>query len=166
MTDTPTRTKNAERQRRWRLNNPEAAAQAAKDSRDRKAGKARRPVQVVVELTLGEAALLKEHLSADSMEYPEHATLEDMARELLLGHALWWKEGGDEEVETVDKPRWDTLIEACYAHCGCPTPDSMTDAQRGEVPCLWRECAAAEGKAIRNVAGHDLSKEITKRAHP
>ena len=38
--------KNAERQRRWRENHPEAAAQAAKDIRDRKAGMARRPVRV------------------------------------------------------------------------------------------------------------------------
>ena len=35
----------------------------------------------------------------------------------------------------------------------------MTDAQREETPCLWRECAAT-GKAARNVAGHDLSKQI------
>ena len=153
---------NAERQRRWRENHPEAAAQAIRDSRARKTGMAPRPVRVVVKLTPGEAALLKEHLSADSMEYPAHATLEDMARELVLSTVLWWKEG--DNVEPVDKPRFDTLLEACHAQCDCPTPDSMTDAQRGEVPCLWRECAAT-GKAVRNVAGHDLSKEI-KRTHP
>ena len=152
---------NAERQRRWRENNPEAANQAAKDSRSRKAGKAERPVRVVVELTPGEAALLKEHLTADSLEYPEHATLEDMAREVVLSTVLWWKEG--DNVEPVDKPRFDTLSEACHAQCDCPAPDNLTLMQRGETPCLWRECAAAEGKAIRNVAGHDLSKEI-KRA--
>ena len=159
-----TRTKNAERQRRWRLNNPEAAAQAARDSRARRAGTARRPVRVVVELTPGEAALMKEYLTADSKEYPEHATLEDMARSLLLGHALWWEEGGDEDVLPVVMPRWDTLLEACNSQCGCPTPDSLLPTQREEAPFLWRECEAA-GKAARNVAGHDLSKEI-KRPHP
>ena len=120
----------------------------------------------MVELTPGEAALLKEHLIAESKEYPEHATLEDMARAELLGTPLWWKEGGNNDVETVDKPRWDTLIEACNSQCGCPTPDNLnlTLTQREETPCLWRECAAT-GKATRNVAGHDLSKEI-KRTHP
>ena len=127
---------------------------------------ARRPVQVVLEFTPGEAALLKECLleNKEFREYPDHSTLEDMARGLLLGHPLWWKEGGDADVPPVDMPRWDTLLEACMARCVCPTPDSMTDAQRGEVPCLWRECEA-QGKARRNVAGHDLSKEI-KRTHP
>ena len=152
---------NAERQRRWRQNNPEAAAQAASDSRARKAGKARRPVRVVVELTPGEVALLKEGLAADHKEYPRHATLEDMARGLLLGHSLWWKEGGDADVLPVVMPRWETLLGGCTARCDCPTPDSMTDAQRGEIPCLWRECEAA-GEARRNVAGHDLSKEIKR----
>ena len=152
---------NAERQRRWRENHPDAAAQSIRDSRARKAGMAPRPVRVVMELTPGEAALMKESLTADSKEYPEHATLEDMARSLLLSHSLWWKEVGDDDDEAVDKPRWDMLLAACNARCDCPAPDSMTDAQRGEVPCLWRECAAT-GKAARNVAGHDLSKEIRR----
>ena len=162
---------NAERQRRWRENNPEAANQAAKDSRSRKAGKAERPVKVVVELTVGEAALLKEY-AADDGPYPEHATLEDAARSLVLGHVLWWKDvpkelqtGGDDEAYgAADKPLWDVLLDSCEARCDCPAPDSMTDAQRAETPCLWRECEA-QGKAARNVAGHDLSKEI-KRTHP
>ena len=159
--------KNAERQRRWRENHPEAAAQAAKDIRDRKAGMARRPVRVVVELTPGEAALLKEHFAADYKEYPDHATLEDVARAQLLDYPLWNKESPpgltDEAIEALEKPRYKILCESCHAQCDCPAPDSMTDAQREETPCLWRECAA-EGKATRNGAGHDLSKEI-KRTH-
>ena len=159
---------NAARQRRWRENHPEAATQAARESRARKtAGMVRRRVRVVVELTPGEAAALTEYLAGDIKEYPAHATLEDAARAALLGMPLWWKDvpedlqsGGDDDAyKDLVKPLTEVLNDSCLAQCDCPTPDSMTDAQRGEVPCLWRACAA-DGKARRNVAGHDLSKDI------
>ena len=161
---------NAERQRRWREHHPEAAAQAARESRARKtAGMVRRRVRVVVELTPGEAAMLKEHLADDLKEYPAHATLEDVARAQLLGTVLWAKDvpedlqsGGDHEAyKALVKPLTEVLDDSCHARCECPEPDTLLnpDAQLGEVPCLWRECAAA-GKARRNVWSHDLSTGI------